>query len=99
LTSLSGMLVREMDGLLSDRLDRLNTARREALVAAGVVILLALAVLAVLLTGRRRYRMPPPNNEATRNLADLRPPGYANLIDPPYGGADLTQRERSGALR
>ena len=55
--------------------------------------------LAVLLIGRRRYRMPPPNNEATRNLADVRPPGYANLIDPPYGGADLTQRERSGALR
>jgi hypothetical protein len=99
LTSLSGSLVREMDGLLENRLDRLNSERREALVAAGAAILLTLAALAVWLTGRRRYRMPPPSNEATRNLADVRPPGYANLIDPPYGGGDLTQRERSGALR
>jgi hypothetical protein len=43
--------------------------------------------------------MPPPNNEATRNLADVRPPAYANLIDRPYGAADPTQRERSGASR
>ncbi len=97
--SLAGMLVREMDGLLQDRLDRLAGERRAALLAAGAVVLLVLAAVAVGLTGRRRYRMPPPNNEATRNLADVRPPAYANLIDPPYGGADPTQRERSGALR
>ena len=97
--SLAGMLLREMDGLLSDRLDRLAGERRAALLAAGAVVLLILAAVVVGLTGRRRYRMPPPNNEATRNLADLRPPAYANLIDPPYGAADPTQRERSGALR
>jgi hypothetical protein len=97
--SLAGMLVREMDGLLQDRLDRLAGERRAALLAAGAVVLLVLAAVAVGLTGRRRYRMPPPNNEATRSLADVRPPAYANLIDPPYGGADPTQRERSGALR
>ena len=97
--SLAGMLLREMDGLLSDRLDRLAGERRAALLAAGAVVLLVVAAVVVGLTGRRRYRMPPPNNDATRNLADLRPPAYANLIDPPYGGTDPTQRERSGALR
>jgi hypothetical protein len=99
LNSLAGTLVREMNGLLQHRLDRLNTERRQALIAAGVAVLLAAAAIAVWLTGRRRYHMPPPSNEATRNLSDLRPPGYANLIDPPYGGVDPTQRERSGALR
>jgi hypothetical protein len=99
LSSLAGTLVREMNGLLQHRLDRLTTERGKALAAAGAAVLLALAAVAVWLTARRRYSMPPPSNEATRNLADLRPPGYANLIDPPYGGADPTRRERSGALR
>jgi hypothetical protein len=97
--SLAGMLVREMDGLLQKRLDDLDGERRAALLAAGAAVLLTLAALAAWLIGRRRYRMPPPNNEATRNLADVRPPAYANLIDPPYGAADPTQRERSGASR
>jgi hypothetical protein len=99
LSSLAGRLLREMNGLLQQRLDRLTTERWKALVAAGAAVLLALAAVAVWLTARRRYSMPPPSNEATRNLSDLRPPGYANLIDPPYGGADPTRREQSGALR
>jgi hypothetical protein len=97
--SLAGILVREMDGLLRDRLNRLDTQRWEALAAAGAAVLLTAAALAVWLTGRRRHRMPPPSNEATRDMSSVRPPGYANLIDPPYGGVDPTRRERSGALR
>jgi hypothetical protein len=99
LGSLAGILVREMDGLLQHRLDRLTTERWEALVAAAAAVLLALAAAALWLTSRRRYLMPRPSNEATQNLSSVRPPGYANLIDPPYGGADPTRRERSGALR
>jgi hypothetical protein len=98
LRSLAGAVVREMDGLLQDRLNRLDTERWGALIAAGTAVLLTLAALAVWLTGRRRYRMPPPSNEATRDMS-VRPPGYANLIDPSYGGVARTRRERSGALR
>ena len=98
LRSLAGTLVREMDGLLQDRLNRLDTERWAALAAAGAAVVLTLAALAVGLTGRRRYRMPPPSDEATRDMS-VRPPGYANLIDPSYGEVDRTRQERSGALR
>jgi hypothetical protein len=98
LNSLAGMLVREMDGLLRDRLDRLDGERREALIAAGAAVLLTLVALTVWLTGRRRYRMPPPSTAFTRDMP-VRPPGYAKLVDPSYSGVDPKRRERSGALR
>jgi hypothetical protein len=102
--SLAGMLVQEMDGLLRDRLDRLDLRRLDALVAAGAAVLLALGAVAVGLTGRRRFAMPRPSDEATRDMS-VRPsggtPGYANVLDPGPSSGEGTpkRRERSGALR
>ena len=106
LNGLSGVLVREMDGLLQDRLDNLDTQRLEALIAAGAAVLLTLMSLILWLTGRRRRRrVSPPGSGATTRDMSVRQaghgPGYANLIDPPasYGEVTPTRRERSGALR
>ncbi len=55
LSSLAGVLVREMNGLLADRKDALDNRRLEALVAAGAAVLLVLlAVLLPLINRRRR---------------------------------------------
>src|SRR6266511_625829 len=100
---LTGLLVREMNGLLKDRLDNLDAQRLEALLAAGVAVLLTLISLVLWLTGRRRRRSPLIG-ETTRDMPVRQSghgPGYANFIDrvPSYGEVNPTRRERSGALR
>jgi hypothetical protein len=105
LGSLSGVVLREMNGLLQDRLDRLDTERIEAIVAGVLILLLIIAAVVLRPGGRRRRTIPPSGSgDSTRDMSVRQPgqqPGYANLIDPTpsYGEADPTRRERSGALR
>jgi hypothetical protein len=111
LSSLSGVLVREMNGLLDDRQDRLDNRRIETLVVAGLIVLLALAAIIVAMTARRRADLTPPvGGEASRDMAvahdhypEQRGPGqYGNSQHDhrPYGDEVYpTRRERSGALR
>jgi hypothetical protein len=103
LGGLSGVVLREMDGLLQDRLDNLNVQEIEALAAALLVVLLIIAAIVLRPVDRRRRVLSSGAGESTRDMSVRQPgaqPGYANLIDPPpYGGADPTRRERSGALR
>jgi hypothetical protein len=101
---LNGLLLREMNGLLKDRLDNLDTQRSEALLAAGVAVLLTLISLVLWLTGRRRRRRSPLSGDTMRDTSVRQAghePGYANFIDPvpSYGEVNPTRRERSGALR
>lgn len=102
LTALAGVLVREMDGLLQDRIDRIDAQRLLTLVAAGLVVLLVI-VAAAPRSGRRRRRVSYPAGGDGRREMPARKPGsgptYASLIDPAYGEANPTRRERSGALR
>ena len=101
LSSLAGVLVREMNGLLTDRLDRLDSRRNQAIAAAAAAVLLALAAIAVPLIGRRR-RPPMPGPDRGRGMS-VGPDPYGNSHYDPvpqYGPeADPTRRERSGALR
>jgi hypothetical protein len=112
LSSLAGVLVREMNGLLDARVDRLDNRRIETLVLAGLMVLLALAAIVIPMTGRRRAdRTRPVGGESGRDMsvthdqyAEQRGPGpYGNSqLDPmpPYGDEVYpTRRERSGALR
>jgi hypothetical protein len=105
LSGLSGVLVREMRGLLEARSDRLDTRRIETIAMGSLVFLLALAVVLLISTGRRQDRSGPAREP--RSLADSLPsardPFAAHVPDqasPPYGaevGPD--RRERSGAVR
>jgi hypothetical protein len=108
LSSLAGVLVREMTALLDDRLDRLDNRRIETLALAGLIVLLTLAAVLIPLLGRRRRAgLPPSGAESGRDMSVTPgggPPGpYANShLDPvpPYGDEVYpTRRERSGALR
>jgi hypothetical protein len=103
LGGLSGVVLRETDGLLQDRLDNLDTQRIEALIAGVLVLLLIIGALVARRGGQRRRVLPSSVGENTRDMSVRQSgsqPGYANLIDqPPYGEADPTRRERSGALR
>jgi hypothetical protein len=103
LGGLSGVVLREMDGLLQDRLDSLDAQRIEAVVAAVLVLLLIVAAIVLRPGARRRPGIPPAGvGDTTRDMSVRQPgqqPGYANLIDSSYGEADPTRRERSGALR
>jgi hypothetical protein len=103
LNGLSGVTLKEMNGLLDDRLDSLNNQRAEALIAAALTVLLVIAALIVRMTGRRRRHVPGPGDNfggmsVTQGGTD---PGYGSLIDstPAYGEGNPTRRERSGALR
>jgi hypothetical protein len=105
LSGLSGVLVREMNGLLKDRLDRLDTRRLEGLITAGVLVLLVLIAVILPLTGRRRGGAPMGGEHTGRGMtvSPERPDnGYGGgPLDqmPAYGEVNPTRRERSGALR
>ncbi|MDT4995428.1 MAG: hypothetical protein QOH97_5320 [Actinoplanes sp.] len=98
LNGLAGVLIREMNGLLTDRLDRLDTRRLQLLISAGALVLLVLLSLVLQLTGRRRAGTA----EHTSRGSAERPDGYSTgPLDPmpTYGDTTATRRERSGALR
>ncbi|MEV6636886.1 hypothetical protein AB0M54_39740 [Actinoplanes sp. NPDC051470] len=105
LSSLSGVLVREMRGLLDSRMDRLDSRRIETIVMGALVVLLVLAVVLLIATGRRRGRAVPEREPVS--LADSLPSArdpfaaaHAHDPAPPYGTqAGPDRRERSGALR
>ena len=104
LNGLANVTLREMDNLLKDRLDALQTKWIEALVAAAAVLLLVLAALLVRLPGRRRRTAPTPGGGDTgrgKSVQNRPDPGYRGLNDPvpSYGEVNPTWRERSGALR
>ena len=106
LSSLSGVLVRETNGLLSDRLDELDSKRLQALVLAGAAVLLGLAAIIVPLTGRRRATEQPPAGPDNGRGMHVGPGGSDNYgnshFDPSSSFGDEvhpTRRERSGALR
>jgi hypothetical protein len=99
LSGLAGVLIREMNGLLTDRLYRLDTRRLQLLISAGALVLLVLLSLVLGLTGRRRA-VPAPEH-TSRGPAE-QPDGYSSgPLDPMpnYGDTSATRRERSGALR
>jgi hypothetical protein len=104
LGSLAGVLVRETNSLLDDRIERLDDRRTESLVLAGSAILLALAATILALTAARR-RGGQPATDAGRGVAvsGHGRDGYgSHPYDPvpPYGDeVNPTRRERSGALR
>ena len=104
LSSLAGVIVREMDGLLKDRIDRLDSRRIEALALAGAAVLLAVTAALLRITApRRRAQAPPPRDG--HDMAVTAPgsgPHGAGPYDrvPAYGDeVHPTRRERSGALR
>jgi hypothetical protein len=112
LSSLAGVSLKEMDRLLTKRLDTLDRRRIEALAAAAAALLLVLlAVLLPALAGRRKPEPAAPPapapGESTRDVVLNRPGpgGYgsnpSNPYDqaPVYGEGNPTSRERSGALR
>lgn len=101
LGSLSAVLVREMNGLLERRIDRLDNRRLEALAMAVLVLLLTLAAVILPLTGRRRR---PAGADKTSGLSvGSDEDTFGNLKKdsvPAYGDEVYpTRRERSGALR
>jgi hypothetical protein len=100
LSGLAGVISREMNGLLSDRLDRLDTRRLQALIAAGAIVLLVLLALILQATGRRRAGAA--GEHTSRGSAErLGSPYDTGPLDPmpTYGDPNPTRRERSGALR
>ncbi len=102
LSSLAGVLVRETNSLLADRLDRLDSRRIEALALAGAAVLLAIAASLLPLIGSRR-RAAEPATAGGPGAGGRGPDGYGNHpFDPvPSYGDEVnpTRRERSGALR
>lgn len=102
LTALSGVIQKEMDGLLQDRLDALDLERVLTLLAGALVLILVLAVLVMGLRGGRRrvarYPGMTRRDMPARKPGDRGHPGSSDHA-PSYGEADPTRRERSGALR
>ncbi|MEV6489006.1 hypothetical protein AB0M20_10290 [Actinoplanes sp. NPDC051633] len=100
LASLSGVLVREMGGLLDARSDRLDTRRLEAIVVAAALVLLVLAVILLATVGRRRRAADSADDEALSALPDAPDPFARSSLEPPYGAeVGSNRRERSGAVR
>jgi hypothetical protein len=104
LSSLSGVLVREMRGLLESRIDRLDSRRIEAIIMGALAVLLVAALILLIVSGRRPARTGPAREPLSLadSLPSARDPFAAHAHDPspPYGtevGPD--RRERSGALR
>jgi hypothetical protein len=99
LNTLSGVTLREMEGLLDDRMDGLNYRRGEALLAGLLALLLVLGAVLWPIFGRRS---PAPPAAAPDDPPAGRAPGaYGPQYDlqPNFGEFDPTRRERSGALR
>jgi hypothetical protein len=102
-STLNGVLVKEMNAQLQDRLDRLDTDQLRAMIAAAAaVVLVLLAIILPLLLFRRSARAAdngsgrtgdrtPTDNEYGNSHLDQLPP-FGNEVSP-------TRRERSGALR
>jgi hypothetical protein len=102
LASLAGVLVREMNGLLDARQDRLDSRRIEAIVVAAVLGLLLLTVAFLALTGRRRRATAPETDDALSPLPDAPDPFAHSSFDPASRyGAEVgpNRRERSGVVR
>jgi hypothetical protein len=102
LSSLAGVLVREMNGLLADRKEALDNRRLEALIVAGAAVLLTLLAVLVPLLGRRRHAaLAPSAGDPARSGGAPDRYGQSPFDPvPPYGpGSDPMRRERSGALR
>jgi hypothetical protein len=100
LTALAGVIEREMDGLLQQRLDTIDLQWTLALCAAGLVVLLVIAILILGARGRRRRRSfdGARDRSVRKPGADHGYPGSSGPA-PAYGEVNPTRRERSGALR
>ena len=95
LASLSGVLVRELNGLLEARQDRLDQQRIETVALAGALLLLVLTVALLALTSRPRVPAAP-----TRDETPAEPFPHSRLgPPPPYGETGHDLRERTGAVR
>ena len=103
LSGLSGVLVREMNGLLQDRLNRLDTGRLQALITVGVLVLLVLLAFILQLIGRHRGISGGDHIDRGMSGSPDRTGGSygGGLLDPTpqYGEVNPTRRERSGVLR
>jgi hypothetical protein len=112
LQSLGGInstVLREMDGLLQQRLDDIDADRREAVltaVAAGLIALLALATAVGPVFRRRRPATATPGTgDRGPNRANdvVAVPAYGHSLPdpvPPFGNpVPPTRREQFGALR
>jgi hypothetical protein len=107
LGGLAGVSLKEMERLLTARMDTLDYRRLEALGAAAAALLLVLlAALLPALAGRRKAEpvARPAPGESTRDVVLNRPgpSGFGNNPygqPPPYGEVNPTSREQSGALR
>jgi hypothetical protein len=98
LSNLSGIVSREMTGLLEDRIDDLGYQELVALAAAVAAVLLTIAAIAVWLLGAdRRTAEPTPAEDDPATTDPAR--GDLGASAPAFGEANPTRRERSGALR
>lgn len=98
LAGIDGTIVKEMDGLLDQRLDDLGADRQQLLIIAGVAVLLALLAIVVPLLGRRRgsdraFDAARADTGSAGGRAGG-PPGAVPLFD-----ASSSRREPSGATR
>lgn len=102
LSNLSGIVSREMTGLLDERLDGLDNEAIVALVSAATAVLLVGAAMVLPLTGNGRRIFVPVPSGSPRDLT-MGPTGpeqgHTDPDAPAYGEANPTRRERSGALR
>ena len=102
LSGLSAVLVKEMGGLLQDRLDSLDKRRIETLATAVVLVLLIAIAFAMQLASRRDLSAAGERTGHGLPAGPEPDDGYGTgALDPmpAYGAANPAERERSGALR
>lgn len=108
--TISGTVLKEMQGLLQRRLDDIDADRREAVltaVAAGLIALLALATAVGPGLRRRRGHAPAgdgtPRPDGEQTNSAVATPAYGSSLPDPvpaYGNVvPPTRREQFGALR